>query len=132
MIIKKIILFFVLSLMLTAVSANQDKNDTVFDYTTCSAFFAVLSQGMGVNKGAHAQFMRMSEKMMDYAVSLPSDGIAGINEDDVAKKMQAEMQKSEASAKNVIRLYAPHCKKLFHAIDAAKLESSSKGKASPK
>ena len=116
MIIKKILLFSVLSLMLTAVSADQDKNDIIFDYTTCSAFFAVLAQSMGENKDASAQFMQMSEQMMDFAVSLPGDGIKGANEDEVAKKIQAEMQKNEESAKNVIRLFAPHCKKLLQEI----------------
>lgn len=95
-------------------------NELVFEYSTCSAFFAVLGMNVGDNKQAKAQFDRMSEKMIDFAISLPGDGIAGVDEEEVAKKLLEEMHKSEADAKRVIRLYAPHCKRLLQAIDEPK------------
>lgn len=123
----KVIPFLVLSSLLTvSVSANEfkvnksidNKNsaEVVFDYTTCSAFFAVLANSMGDNEASKVRFNRMSEQMMDYAISLPSDGYVEIDDAETARKLQAEMQKSDADAKRVVRLYVPHCKKLLKKI----------------
>lgn len=71
---------------------------------------------MGDNVRTQSRFTRMSEQMIDYAISLPSDGYPDLDENKVAKKLSEEMQKSEAAAKKVIRLYAPHCKKLLQEI----------------
>ena len=119
----KVILFLLLlpsSVAMAAEKVNTDNAEKVFDYTTCSTFFAVLANNMGDNAKSIARFNRMSEQMLDYAISLDSDGYKGINEDDVAKKLQEEMQKSEESAKNVVRLYAPHCQKLLQEINPKK------------
>ena len=115
----KTVVFCLLFLACTSLFAEKSKSlsqGDVFDYTTCAAFFAVIAGGMEAGTNANKQFTRMSEKMNDYAISLPSDGYSDINEDEVAKKLQEEINKSEDSAKKVVRLYSPHCKKLYQAI----------------
>ena len=105
------------SSVLAANKTDTSVAEKAFDYSTCATFFAVLASNMGDNVMSSARFKRMSEQMLDHAISMDSDGYKGINEDDVAKKLQEEMQKDEESAKRVIRLYAPHCQKLLQAIN---------------
>lgn len=123
----KTVLFLVLSLPVVNVFAQESPlsnnvanktNDAevVFDYTTCSAFFAILANRMSESSASKARLNRMSEKMLDYAISLPSDGYMDMDDEETASKIQAAMQRSEADAKRVVRLYVPHCKKLLKKI----------------
>ena len=72
----KAVAFCLLFLACTSLFAEKTKSlshEDVFDYTTCAAFFAVIAGGMEAGTNASKQFTRMSEKMNDYAISLPSD-----------------------------------------------------------
>lgn len=115
----KVTLFILLTLNFDLVSAEDIKVDgsgDAFDYTSCSAFFAVMAQTMLDKPESSHRFNVMSEKMIDHAISMEDQDYSGNTADDMALKLMKEMQKSEDSAKYVIRQYLPHCRKLLKQI----------------
>ena len=116
--IYKVILFLLLSLHVALVSAEETKAGSavdVFDYTSCSAFFAVMAQQMD-NPEARRRFNAMSENLIDYAILLEDKNFSGNTADDMALKLMQRMQKDEESAKYVVRQYLPHCRDLLEKI----------------
>lgn len=114
--ITKILTTIVFLLPMFSVAATDSKaimSDLASEFSVCSAYYGVLSQGVKNNPKMKRRMQDMSVYAMEFSVNLSNLKVAMARAELDAKQMMKEMNNNYSNGAIIINKYGEECKSLL-------------------